>query len=259
MKQIWTLLKKEFKAVYFSPLFYLIAFLATVLLGITFSISLLNFAQQISNAMMAMGLASTQQQNIHYVVFLPHLSLLNLIFIFMVPALAMRLIAEEKKNRTFDLLLTSPINSVQIIIGKYLSLLTVVFGLSIIALLYMAVARRMFEFSWAPVLLALTGIFLVGAVYSALSLFASSLTDSAVIAFFVGIVFNISIWILGGFSELADSTVLKSIFDQVSLNQHLQNMVEGLLSLNGVVFFISIIFLFCFLAERVVESARWRT
>lgn len=259
MKQILTLFKKEFKAMFFSPLFYVIAFLTTTLLGITFSISVLNFANQISNAMMAMGLGSTQQQNIHYVVFLPHLSLLNLILMFMVPALAMRLISEEKKNCTFDLLLTSPISSVQIVVGKYLSLLAVVLGLSAIAFIYMLVARRMFDFSWAPAILALTGIFLVGAVYSALSMFASSLTDNTMIAFFVGIVFNISIWIFGGFSELVESTAMKAVFDQISLNQHLQSLVEGVLRLNGVVFFASVIFLFCFLTERVVESARWRS
>lgn len=259
MKQILTLFKKEFKSLFFSPLFYLIAFLTASLLGVTFSISILNFANQISNAMMAMSLGSTQQQNIHYVVFLPHLSLLNLILMFMVPALAMRLISEEKKNRTFDLLLTSPISSVQIVVGKYLSLLAVVLGLSLLAFSYIVVAHRMFDFTWAPVLLALTGIFLVGAVYSALSMFASSLTENTMIAFFVGIVFNISVWITGGFSELADSTTMKGIFDQISLNQHLQSMVEGVLRLNGVVFFVSVIFLFCFLTERVIESARWRS
>lgn len=258
MKQILTLFKKEFKSVFFSPLFYIIAFLTTSLLGITFSISILNFANQISNAMMAMGMAS-QQQNIHYVVFLPHLSLLNLILMFMVPALAMRLISEEKKNRTFDLLLTSPISSVQIVVGKYLSLLAIVFGLTVLAFTYMAVARKMFDFAWAPALLALLGIFLVGAVYAALSLFASSLTDNTVIAFFVGIVFNIAVWILGGFSELAESPTMKAVFDQISLNQHLQGFVEGVLRLNGVVFFFSVIFLFCFLTERVIESARWRS
>lgn len=259
MKQIFTLFKKEFKAMFFSPLFYVIAFLTTMLLGITFSISILNFANQISNAMMALGLGSTQQQNIHYVVFLPHLSLLNLILMFMVPALAMRLISEEKKNRTFDLLLTSPISSVQIVVGKYLSLLAVVLGLSLVAFIYILVASKMFEFAWAPALLALTGIFLVGAVYSALSMFASSLTENTMIAFFVGIVFNIAVWILGGFSELVESTAMKAVFDQISLNQHLQSLVEGVLRLNGVVFFASMIFLFCFLTERVIESARWRS
>lgn len=259
MKQIMTLFKKEFKALFFSPLFYLIAFLAASLLGVTFSISILNFANQISNAMMAMGLGNTQMQNIHYVVFLPHLSLLNLILMFMVPALAMRLISEEKKNRTFDLLLTSPISAAQIVVGKYLSLLAVVLGLSALAFVYIIVARRIFDFQWAPALLALTGIFLVGAVYSALSLFASSLTENTMIAFFVGIVFNISVWILGGFSELVESTTMKAVFDQISLNQHLQSLVEGVLRVNGLVFFASLIFLFCFLTERVVESARWRS
>lgn len=258
MKPTLTILKKELRALFFSPLFYLIAFLATILLGITFSISMYNFAQMISNAMMTMGMASTQQQNIHYVVFLPHLSLLNLIFIFMVPALAMRLIAEERKNRTFDLLLTSPITSVQIVVGKYLSLLCVILGLSLIAFIYMIIARKMFDFAWIPAISATFGIFLVGAVYSSLSLFASSLSDNTMISFFLGIVMNISVWVFGGLSDLVDGATAKGILEQISLNVHLQALIEGVVRINGLVFFFSVIFLFCFMTERIIESTRWR-
>lgn len=259
MKSVGVILIKEFKALFFSPLFYIIAFLTSCLMGITFSISSLNFAQQMTNALMSMGLGSAQQQNIHYAVFIPHLSLLNLIFMFVVPALSMRLISEEKKNRTFDLLLTSPITSWQIMLGKYLSLLAVIFALSLIAFIYIAIMRRVFDFSWILAFVAVSGLFLVGAVYSALSLFASSITENTMIAFFVGIVLNISIWIFGGLTEIVDSSVLKSVFDQLSISQHLQAMVEGVLKLNSLFFFFSVIFLFCFLTERMIESARWRS
>ncbi|MFN3455618.1 MAG: ABC transporter permease [Pseudobdellovibrio sp.] len=258
MKAILTILKKELRGLFFSPLFYFVSFLATLLLGVTYSVSVYNFSQMLSNAMMTMGLGNNQQQNIHYVVFLPHLSLLNLIFIFMVPALAMRMLAEEKKNRTFDLLLTSPVNSVQIVVSKYLALLSVIFGLCILAFIYMVAVSRAFEISWVPVVLATFGIFLVGAVYAALSLFSSSLTENTMISFFIGIVLNLAVWIVGGLSDVVDSPNLKSGLAQISLNMHLQSLVEGVVRVNGLVFFASIIFLFCFLTERIIESTRWR-
>ena len=77
MKMIWVVLKKEFLGFYKSPLFYLIAFLSTILLSITFSMGLQNFAMNQSNSMFQMG-QSSQQMNIHYAVFLQHLSFLNL-------------------------------------------------------------------------------------------------------------------------------------------------------------------------------------
>jgi ABC-2 type transport system permease protein len=78
------------------------------------------------------------------------------------------------------------------------------------------------------------------------------------ISFSLGIVFNISLWVLGGLSDLFDGPVTKPLFDQISLNQHLQAMIEGVLKTNGLIFFASLIFLFCFLTERLIESARWR-
>lgn len=257
MKMIWIIFKKEILGFYKSPLFYLIAFLSTILLSITFSMGLQNFAMTISNSMYQMGVSS-QQMNIHYSVFLQHLSFLNLMFMFFVPALAMRLIAEEKKTRTFDLLLTSPVESFQIVIGKFLALFSVVFSITLVACIYFVISRRMFEFNWGPTMVAAFGILLVGAVYCAVSLFASSLTENTMISFSLGIVFNISLWILGGLSEVFEGPISKPIFEQISLNQHLQGMIEGVLKTNGLIFFCSLIFLFCFLTERLVESARWR-
>ncbi len=257
MKMVWIIFKKEFLGFYKSPLFYLIAFLSTILLSVTFSMGLQNFAMTQSNSMFQMGISS-QQMNIHYAVFLQHLSFLNLMFMFFVPALAMRLLAEEKKTRTFDLLLTSPVQSFQIVIGKFLALFSVVFSITAVACIYFIISRRMFEFQWAPTLIAAFGILLVGAVYSAVSLFASSLTENTMISFSLGIVFNISLWIFGGLADIFEGPVAKPIFEQISLNQHLQVMIEGVLKTNGLVFFGSLIFLFCFLTERLIESARWR-
>ncbi len=258
MKMILVILKKELLSYYKSPLFYLVAFLSTILLSVTFSMGLQNFAMTQSNSMYQMG-QSSQQMNIHYAVFLQHLSFLNFMFMFIVPALAMGQIAEERKTRTFDLLLTSPIESYQIVIGKFLSLFSVVFSITVVAFVYFIISRRMFEFQWAPTITATIGILIVGAVYSAVSLFASSLTENTMISFSLGIVFNISLWIIGGLADLFEGPIAKPIFDQISLNQHLQVMIEGVFRTNGLVFFASLIFLFCFLTERLIESARWRS
>jgi ABC-2 type transport system permease protein len=258
MKSVWIIFKKESVGFFTSPLFFLMAFVATVLFSVTFSMGIQNFATLISNGMYQMG-ANPQQLNIHYAVFLQHLSLVNLLFIFFTPALAMRLLAEEKKNRSFELLMTSPITSWQIVFSKYISLISVLFVVELLAFVYILFSAKMFEFEFLPTILTAVGIFMVGAAYASMSLFASSLTDNTMVAFIIGIVFNLGIWIFGGLAEFTDNVVYKKILEQVSVNQHLQLMIDGVFKTSSIVFFISIIFFFCFLAERVVESSRWRS
>ncbi len=257
MSAALVIFRKELAGFFISPLFYFLAFMMTILLSILFSISLDKFAQTSSNAMLQFGM-QPQLLNIHYSVFLPHLSIINLIFIFLIPALTMKLISEEKKVRTFDLLLTSPISSAAIVLGKYFAALAVISGLIVISFIYPVISRQVFEFSWAPTLVAALGILLIAAVYVAMNLFASSLTDNALVAFVLSIVFNLSIWFIGALSESFDQPLLKKILEHISLNNHLAAMIEGTIRTNGLVFFFSIIFLFCFLTERVIESARWR-
>jgi ABC-2 type transport system permease protein len=257
MKATLVIFKKEFAGFFNSPLFYFLSFMMTILLSILFSISLDKFAQTSANAMLQFGM-QPQLLNIHYSVFLPHLSIINLILIFLIPALTMKLISDEKKVRTFDLLLTSPVNSYSIVLGKYLAALVTILGLIAVSYIYPVVSRRVFEFSWAPTMVAALGIFLVAAVYTAMNLFASSLTDNGLIAFVLSIVFNLSIWFVGALNESFDGTTTKAILEHISLNNHLAGMIEGTIRTDGLVFFLSLIFLFCFLTERVIESSRWR-
>lgn len=257
MNSTWIIFKKEVTGYFKRPLFYFLSFMMTILLSILFSISLDKFAQTSSNAMLQFGM-QPQLLNIHYSVFLPHLSIINLIFIFLIPALTMKLISEEKKVRTFDLLLTSPISSTSIVVGKYFAAMTAIFGLIAVSFLYILISRRVFEFFWAPTLVAAGGVLLVSAVYTAMSLFASSLTENGLISFVLSIIFNLSIWFIGALNESFDQPVLKSILEHISLNNHLAGMIEGTVRTNGLIYFFSLIFLFCFLTERVIESARWR-
>jgi ABC-2 type transport system permease protein len=257
MQGTYVIFKKELAAYFLSPLFYFISFLMTSLLSIMFAISLDKFNYTVSNAMMQFG-SSAQQQNIHYAVFLPHLSLVNLMMIFLVPSLCMRLLAEEKKMHTFDLLLTSPVTSVSIVLGKYLATLVTILGLIAVTMIYPIISRQVAEFPWAPTIIAALGIFLVSAVYAAMNLFASSLTDSGLVAFVLSIVFNLAIWFVGALNESFDEPTAKKILEHLSINTHLAGLIEGTIRTSGLVFIFSLIFLFCFLTERVIESSRWR-
>jgi len=128
----------------------------------------------------------------------------------------------------------------------------------VIAFSYTALTRLFTEVAWAPLLIAFGGMFCVGAVYTAMNLFCSSLTESAIVAYVMAVILNVSICFIGIGVEIVDSPLARQIFEHISLNQHLASMVEGTLRTNNFVFLASLIFLFCFLCERVVESLRWR-
>lgn len=258
MRGTFVIFKRELATYFLSPTFYLITFLVTLLLSVMFTLSLAKFAELSGNQMLQMGL-SPAQQNIHYGVFLPHLSLVNLMFIFLIPAFCMRLLAEEKKMHTFDLLMTSPVKSFDIVLGKFFATMVVVSCILVVSMVYILIARRMAEFSWAPTLTAALGIFLVAGVYVAMDLFASSLTESALVAFVLSIIFNMGIWFIGALNDSINTPWLKDIFEHISLNTHLAGMIEGTLRTNGLIFLLSLIFLFCFLTERMIESSRWRS
>lgn len=259
MSGIMIIGKRELRTFFTSPTFYIIAFLMTAIMSWLYPITLSMFAQQAQSGMMQPGM-NTQMMNIHYGVFLRHLSYLNLIMIFVVPALTMKLIAEEKKLKTFDLLLTSPVTSMDIVVGKYLSALGGIFGITLISLLYPLATRAVAEnIPWAPLIIAFFGIFMLAAVYAAMDLFCSSLTEQSLIAFVMSVILNISVWFISAGVDMTDSQTVRTVLEHISLNTHLAGMVEGTLRTSGLIFLFSLIAFFLFLAERVVESSRWRS
>jgi ABC-2 type transport system permease protein len=258
MRGFFTISKKDLKSFFYSPTFYIVGFFCALVMSWVFPIQLAQFNEMTKNFMMQQQGMPPQQLNIHYAVFLRQLSYLNLILIFVVPALTMRLISEEKKMKTFDLLLTSPVTSVEIVLGKYVAALGAVFGIVMLAFLYCAWTAFFASFSWPLLIVAFFGIFMVGSVYAAMDLFCSSLTESALAAFVMSVILNVSIWFVGIGAEVADSQVLRQVFEHISINSHLSAFVEGTLRTSALVFLLSVIGLFVFLAERVVESSRWR-
>lgn len=258
MNPTFVIWKKETKGFFFQPTFYVIAFFLATIFSYLFPIQLNLFSQLATNYVAQQGVPQNQL-NIHYGVFLRHLSTINLLFIIIVPAFTMKLLAEEKKLKTFDLLLTSPLTSFQIVFGKYLSVLTVIFALVVIGFLYPAATGFVADLQWGPLVIAFLSLFLVGAVYAAMDLFCSSLTESILISYAMSVMLNVSIWFIGIGAEVVDTQTARNIFEHISLNNHLAGLVEGTVRTSALIFFFSLISMFVFLAERVVESTRWRS
>jgi len=262
MRGIITIMKKDLRVYFSGPSFYVIAALFTGLLSYTYYAILSRFHEQ-SMFMMMQTRGQGGGLNLHNQVFLQHISNLNLILLFFTPFLTVRLFAEEKKLRTFDLLLTSPVTATQIVLGKYLAGALTVFLLIFISALYPVSTSLFADVQWGLLGGAYLGLVLLSLAYVSVGVFCSSLTDSVVVAGIMSIILSLLLWFVAWSSVIAEGVEfygvdMKAVFEHISVATHFSEMVQGKIQSAGIVFFGSIVVLYCFLTQRVVESARWR-
>jgi ABC-2 type transport system permease protein len=254
MRAVALIAWKDFKQIATSPLFFLMTALSAVIWSLTFKGFLGNFAEQ----MVSLGMQGREAPNIIRSVFTPHVQVTNLIFIVILPTLTMRLISEEKKSRTYDLLLTSPITATEIILGKFLAGLGATTILLLVSFLYPVSMGLVADFSWVMLLTLYLGMFLMSALYTASGLFASTLTESAMLAVFMGVIFNFLIWFIGPSASGTEVKWLAAVMEHMTVGQQMMGFINGSVQISALIFFVTVIGFFLFLSQRVVESSRWR-
>jgi ABC-2 type transport system permease protein len=168
---------------------------------------------------------------------------------FFAPALTMRLLAEEKRSGTLELLLTKAVSDRQVVIGKFLSTLILVAIALAFTLPYVITVANIGNLDNGGVLCGYLGLFLMSAVYLSIGLFASSITSNQIVAFlialFIGIFFHIIFDVLastfhGFFGE---------VFHYLSLSVHFESISRGVVDTKDIIYFLSLIFMGLFLAE----------
>jgi ABC-2 type transport system permease protein len=184
---------------------------------------------------------------------------MTVVALFITPMLTMRLFAEEKRQGTIELLATSPVTSMQIILGKFLGALglfalMVLTGLVNFALLWHYATTPP---EWKPVATGVLALLLVGACFIAMGLFVSTLTRNQIVAGILTFCLLLGIWTLGWADEPTAGPVMK-VVSYLGVTNHMQDMVKGVLDLKDVVFYLSFIAFGLFLAQQSVESQRWR-
>ena len=243
---------KDLRNIFQSPLFYVIAGICCLAWSILFFFSVASFLQP--QMMMMTG----EGANLHFTVFAKHISLVNLVMIFAVAAISMRLFPDEKRQRTFDLLLTSPVTATDITVGKLIAGTLTAWALIGVSLLYPLSLSIWGKLDWGPLLCSYIGLMLLIAVYVAIDMFTSSLTESTVVAVVMALIANVLLWFLGAAAEASEGPLQRQIFDHLNVSTHYVNFLKGNFSVAGFMYFASVVFLFSFLTQRVVESTRWR-
>ena len=171
--------------------------------------------------------------------------------------LTMRLISEERKLGTWELLLTAPVREYEIVLGKFFSCLLVLAGMLILTLYFPLLLMIFGDPDTGPILTSYLGLFLLGSASVAIGIFASSLTPNQIVSAVVagGILFGL--WFLGMVGSLIPEP-LGEILSYFSLSDHFPGFVRGVVDTRDVVYYLSVTAVFLFLSVRSIETERWR-
>jgi ABC-2 type transport system permease protein len=179
------------------------------------------------------------------------------------PFLSMRLLAEEKRSRTFELLMTAPVRPWQIVVGKYLAALVLILASIAIVALFPAILSVFARGSaggagveWQTVGTGLLGLFLLGAMAMAVGLFVSALTESVIVAALVSLILLLALWVVTIFTIGVEGPV-KDLTAALSASEHLSAFLSGRIELKDVVYYLSFVALGLYLTDRAVEGHRW--
>ena len=171
--------------------------------------------------------------------------------------LTMRIMTEDKKNRTEVLLLTSPVSAAGIAMGKFLAAFTV-YAIGVLSTLIFAGFIYLYTtIPFITVVSGILGLLLYGALFISVGLFISSLTDSQVVAAIATFCALFFLYLAESFIQFIPSTFITNILYWLSLSQKYTQMSQGIFSLSHLIYFISLTALFIFLTIRVVEKKRW--
>lgn len=253
MRNVWVICRKELNSYFVSPIGYAVLAVFAVIFGVGFYNRLHAYLNYTFQAQMTGGGATP---NVNDWIIRPLLGFSGTLSLFLIPMITMRLFAEEKRSGTMELLLTSPVEDLGIVLGKWLGALVLYMCTLGMSVLSIALLFFWGKPDWKPVAVAYLGLILQGACLLALGTLASSLTSNQIVAGGVTFFGSLMLFMLSWFTEFADSR-LSRVLGYLSIITHMENFSKGILSLKDVVFYVSFIFLGLFLLLRRMESLRW--
>jgi gliding motility-associated transport system permease protein len=178
------------------------------------------------------------------------------VLLLVAPALTMRLLAEEQKSGTIEVLLTSPVQDWEVVVGKYLSSVVLFLIPVAITLVYALVLRRYGTPDVGPIVGGYVGIILFGAAFLAVGVLATSLTQNQVVAAVISIAILLGLWLIGAFSSSAQAPVSTAL-SYLSIITHYNEFSQGVVDTRDVVYYLSVVAIALFLSVRVLETRRW--
>jgi ABC-2 type transport system permease protein len=255
MRNIWVIAQKELNSYFVSPVAYLLLTMFAIIFGFFFwnSVGYFNAASLQSQ----MG-GQPMPMSVNEYVIRPLLSNIGVVGLFFIPMISMRLFAEEKRLGTIELLATSPIRDIEVIVGKWLAAMILYGVLLLFSAINFAFLFRYGNPDWKPLAIGYLGLLLQAGGLLAIGTFISSLTKNQIIAGAATFGVCLLLWVLEWVSGYETATWAK-VLAYFSVITHYDSFSKGVLDTKDAVFYVSMIFLGLFLTSRSMESLRWRS
>jgi ABC-2 type transport system permease protein len=249
---IW---QKEMRSYFVSPIAYILLAMFAVITGFFFWNALGYFV--------LMGMESQMRgqmfpMNLNEEVIRPLLSNLGVIGLFFIPLITMRLFAEEKRTGTIELLTTSPVRDLEIILGKWLAALTLYACLLAFSAINFGFLFKYGNPDWKPLAIGYLGLLLQAGGMLAIGTFISTLTKNQIIAGAVTFGVCILLWVLEWVGS-AEPATWAQVLAYMSVMSHYESFSKGVLDMKDALYYATLIFFGLFLTARSVESLRWRS
>ena len=255
MRNAWVVAKKDMGSYFNSPVFYVVATVFLVIYSFIFFQILTFFSFQSVQADQFRGM--NVGLNLNDMVIEPSFHNMAVTLLLIIPVLTMRSFADEKKSKTYALLLSSPVRLREIVFGKFLACMTVVTMMVLLSSYCIGFLFALGEPEIGPIVTSYVGILLMAWCYVGMGVFASSLTDNQIIAAVIAFGMSLFMWIIGWAAQAA-SAEMGEVLQFLSLVEHMQRFLKGIVDTSDVVYYLSFILFSLFLTHRVLDSERWR-
>ncbi len=234
MHNVWPIFKRELRAYFDSPIAYVVITIFLLVTGWFFTTNFFVVAQ--ADLRVVFGI-------------------IPFTFLFFTPAITMRLISEERKTGTMELLVTMPISDTAIITGKYLASLALLGAMILPTLVYAITVALLGDMDPGPMIGGYIGLLLMGAAYLAIGTFGSSLTESQVVAFIVSFFLVFVFFLLDKVLFLLPIWLVTPV-EYLAIEHHFQNISRGVIDTRDIVYYLSLIVLALYLAARSLAARR---
>ncbi len=236
MNPVWVIAKRELSSYFNSLIGYIILAIFLIVAGL--------FTWLIGGDVFIRQQATLDQ----------FFSIAPLVLLFVVPALTMKQIAEEKRSGTIELLLTKAISNRQLVLGKFLACFLMICITIAFTLPYYFTVSQLGNVDHGAIIGGYFGLLLLSAAFTSIGIFASSLTQNQIVAFLLALFINVVfLWLLGFIGQYLSGTV-GDIITTLSIPDHYESISRGVLDTKDLIYFGSIIFLFLFLAELKISN-----
>jgi len=231
-----TVAKREIKAYFNSPVAYIVVTVFMLIAGYLY------WSQ----------LFLEKQAELRY-----YFTLTPLIFTFIIPAITMRLISEEKGSGTLEMLITMPVRDWEVVLGKFLAGMALLAAIVGMTCFYAVTLAMLGPVDRGPILTGYFGLLLMGGAYVSIGVMASSLTRNQIVAFILAFAISFALFIFGQVMQYAPDW-LAPVLAFLSMGNHFESLSRGVIDSRDVIYYVSVMVVSLIIATASLESRKWK-